>query len=49
MKVHDSHHTEEGITACGRRWTALSPEAQSGPVTCRACQRNLKAFWATRN
>lgn len=47
-KVHDSHDTDDRLTACGRRWSDLPAEAAEGKVTCRVCIRNLRSLWSNR-
>lgn len=46
--VHDAHDTDDRLTACGRKWSALPVESQEGAVTCRTCIRNVRATWRDR-
>jgi hypothetical protein len=48
VTTHDAHDTDDRLTACGRRWTALPAEAADGPVSCKSCIRNLRSLWKNR-
>jgi hypothetical protein len=48
ITVHDSHDTDDRLTACGRKWSALPADAAHGQTTCRTCIRNLRSLWSNR-